>query len=136
GDLDRLTEFLEVDKEESPVPPIEELRNPDRAAHIDAELIKQIPGARRMAFIRVKDFMHAVTELSRLNVIRRRVTVSEPVVGIQSCVAMVLEEAAMQVVGPSAGNELDLDCALACALSPRRGSGEGACLDRVHIRRN
>src|SRR5262249_6070110 len=133
-----LAEFLEVDEEESPVLPIEEFWNRDGAANTAAELIEQIGCARRFAFVRVIGLARsaAVTELGRLNVIRPRVTIREPVVGIQNRVAMVFIKAAVVFVGSRSGGELDLDRALSRALSTRRGCGKSDLLDRVHTRRD
>src|SRR5262249_19556765 len=109
-----LAEFLEVDEEESPVLPIEEFRNPDGAAYAATELIEQIGGARRIAFVRVKWLAcrAAITKLGRLNVVGRYVTIREPVVGIQNRVAMILIKAAVVFVGSRSGGEFDLNRAL------------------------
>src|SRR5581483_10179517 len=137
-----LTELLKVDEEESLILPVEKFRNRDRAANTSAKLMEQCLGAPRMAFIRVVEFLCGLvnwtrtidTNLSRLNVIRGRVTVGEPIVGIQTRVSIVIVGAAVIFIIAGAGGELDLDRALACALGPRRGSRKGDFLDRVHTR--
>src|SRR5262245_6311101 len=97
-DRSRLAELFVVDEEKRPVAPVEQLRNPDRAAEAAAVLIEQISRARRVAFVRVEGRPHSVARLRRLYVIRLRVAVGEPVGGVERRVSVILIKAAVEFV--------------------------------------
>src|SRR5262249_30268003 len=129
GDLAGLLGLLVVDKEKSPVSPIEQFRDQDRAAETAAVLIEQYSGSWSFASLRV--IVRGSTVLRRLYVVVRHVAVSEQVVGIEPRVAKVLVKAAVKFVGPLTGDEPDLGPTVSCALSLRCGRGNTDFLHRV-----
>src|SRR5437773_4752463 len=90
--LARLAELFIIDEEECLVAADEETGNDDWASQAKAVLIEQHPGSRRFAGRRI----------------RRKIAIAEPVVGIEHRVAMVLVDAAVEIVRSLACDEFDL----------------------------